>query len=552
MIRKLLAATIVIVLVIRAGGDEPQGKAKADRVRIQTEAGDIEVELATDKAPRTVANFLKYVDGQFYDGGRFHRTVTLHNQPDNKVKIEVIQAGINPEREKDTFKPIQLERTRDTGLRHTNGTISMARDGPDTATADFFICIGDQPELDFGGQRNPDGQGFAAFGHVVKGLEVVKKIQQAPAEKQTLTPPVKILRITRLPATDDPPASLAPFFTPPAEWVGNFGTYRSPLVFDDGTSVRTPADWQKRRTQILKYWHTQMGEWPPVIEKPRMEYRDQQRRGAITQHHLTIETAPGRRVDDAYLLVPDGRGPFPAVVVVYYEAKTPIGLGKADQRDFAWQLARRGFVTLSLGGDPNTYYPTRDECRIQPLSFHAYEAANCYNALARLPYVDPGRIGIVGHSYGGKWAMFAAALYDKFAGAAWSDPGIVFDETRANVNYWEPWYLGFERGQVPRKPGIPSEQNPRTGPYKKLLADGRDLHEIHALMAPRPFLVSGGSEDPPERWKALNHTVAVNKLLGYTNRVGMTNRKEHAPTAESNELLYQFFEWVLNPPALKK
>jgi hypothetical protein len=251
-------------------------------------------------------------------------------------------------------------------------------------------------------------------------------------------------------------------------------------------------------------------------------------------------------VDDAYLLVPDGDGPFPAVLVVYYEAKTGIGLGKSALRDFAYQLAKRGFVTLSLGGDPNTYYPTKETCKIQPLSFHAYEAANCCNALANLKTVDPKRIGVVGHSYGGKWAMFASCLYDRFACGAWSDGGIVFDEKRSNVNYWEPWYLGFEPGKT-RKPGIPSEKNPRTGPYKTMIETGRDLHELHALMAPRPFLVSGGSEDPPERWKALNHTLAVNKLLGSADRVAMTNRKTHAPTEESNEQLYLFFESVLKP-----
>jgi hypothetical protein len=140
--------------------------------------------------------------------------------------------------------------------------------------------------------------------------------------------------------------------------------------------------------------------------------------------------------------------------------------------------------------------------------------------------------------------MFASCLDDQFACAAWSDPGIVFDEKRANVNYWEPWYLGFAGGPD-RKPGIPTEANPRTGPYKRMMEKGMDLHELHALMSPRPFLVSGGSEDPPERWRALNHTVAVNKLLGYEHRVGMTNRKTHDPTDESNERLYEFFEHFL-------
>lgn len=177
--------------------------ARADekpvRVLLRTEAGDIEVELDSAKAPVTVANFLRYVDGKFYDGGQFHRTVTPGNQPDNKVKIEVIQGGVHPDKAKDEFPPIKLERTRDTKLAHKDGTISMARDGPDTATGDFFVCIGDQPELDFGGKRNPDGQGFAAFGRVVKGMDVVKKIQAAPADGQTLKPPVKILKATRQP-----------------------------------------------------------------------------------------------------------------------------------------------------------------------------------------------------------------------------------------------------------------------------------------------------------------------------------------------------------------
>jgi len=191
----LMSAALLVGLVL---ADEPKD-AKAVRVRIETNKGDIEIELDTAKAPNTVANFLKYVDGKFYDGGKFHRSVTPDNQPKNKVKIEVIQGGINPERMKDEFKPIKLERTKDTGLKHKDGTISMARDGPDTATSDFFICIGDQPELDFGGKRNPDGQGFAAFGRVTKGMDVVKKIQSSPEKAQTLEPAITIKKITRLP-----------------------------------------------------------------------------------------------------------------------------------------------------------------------------------------------------------------------------------------------------------------------------------------------------------------------------------------------------------------
>jgi peptidyl-prolyl cis-trans isomerase A (cyclophilin A) len=197
MTRSLLAMLVgLVVLVVPVIG---RGEEKPVRVKIETDKGDIEVELDAAKAPNTVANFLKYVDGKFYDGGKFHRTVTPDNQPNNKVKIEVVQAGINPEKTKDDLRPIKLERTKDTGLKHVDGAISMARNGPDTATSDFFICIGALPELDFGGKRNPDGQGFAAFGKVVKGMDVVKKIQSAPAKEQTLNPAVTIKKVTRVP-----------------------------------------------------------------------------------------------------------------------------------------------------------------------------------------------------------------------------------------------------------------------------------------------------------------------------------------------------------------
>ncbi len=166
-------------------------------VVLRTSQGNIEMEVDATRAPITTANFLRYVDGGYYEGGRFHRTVRLDNQPGKDVLIEVIQAGVSPMPARPGFGPIRLERTKDTGLRHVDGALSMARDGPDTATSDFFICIGDQPELDFGGQRNPDGQGFAAFGRVVKGMEVVRKIQRLPADGQGLTPPVPILSAKR-------------------------------------------------------------------------------------------------------------------------------------------------------------------------------------------------------------------------------------------------------------------------------------------------------------------------------------------------------------------
>jgi peptidyl-prolyl cis-trans isomerase A (cyclophilin A) len=166
---------------------------------IETEFGAIEATVNAGRAPGTAANFLRYLDAGLYNGGRFHRTVTPENQPNDLVRIEVIQAGIDPEHDPRKFPPIPMERTSLTGLRHVDGALSMARREVDSAQSDFFICIGDQPELDFGGKRNPDGQGFAAFGQVTRGMDVVRRIQRAPREAQRLTPPVRIHTVRRLP-----------------------------------------------------------------------------------------------------------------------------------------------------------------------------------------------------------------------------------------------------------------------------------------------------------------------------------------------------------------
>ncbi len=194
--RVLLAALTVIGTAFIARDATAQERGKI-RVLLETELGEIELELDGDSAPQTTANFLRYVDAERYDGGRFHRAVRLDNQNRSDVLIEVIQGGPN---DGQGFPSIELERTRDTGLMHTDGAISMARGGPDTASSGFFICIGDQPSLDFGGQRNADGQGFAAFGMVVRGMDVDRRIQQLPTpEGETLQPPITILRATRVP-----------------------------------------------------------------------------------------------------------------------------------------------------------------------------------------------------------------------------------------------------------------------------------------------------------------------------------------------------------------
>lgn len=337
--------------------------------------------------------------------------------------------------------------------------------------------------------------------------------------------------------------ALAPFFVVPAKHNQTSSKYRLPEL--NGAAVTNGEQWAKRRQEILEFWHKTLGPWPPLLKEPRVEFKESKERDGLTQSVVRVEIARDQFVD-GILLRPRGEGSFPAVLVPYYEPQTSVGESKATNRDFGYQLAKRGFITLSIGspgGDSRK--PALGEATCQPLSFLAYVAANCHTALTQMDDVDTNRIGVVGHSYGSKWAMFASCLYDKFDCAVWCDGGIVFDESRANVNYWEPWYLGLQPGEEQRKPGVPSKDNPRTGVYKTLIETGHDLHELHALMAPRPFFVSGGSEDPVERWEALRPTVELNRALGYRFRVGMANRRDHTPTAESNEQIYAFFERFL-------
>jgi peptidyl-prolyl cis-trans isomerase A (cyclophilin A) len=190
------AAVIALTACLASGAAAVAQPPQRARVVIDTAVGQIEIELDASRAPRTVANFLRYVDEQFFDGTSFYRTVTAGNQPDNLIKIAVIQGGADGARA--AHDPIALERTSVSGLKHLDGTVSMARNGADTATSEFFICVGDQPELDFGGRRNADGQGFAAFGRVVRGMEVVKLIHEEPADRQRLAPPVAIRSMRRV------------------------------------------------------------------------------------------------------------------------------------------------------------------------------------------------------------------------------------------------------------------------------------------------------------------------------------------------------------------
>ncbi|MBD0258289.1 MAG: peptidylprolyl isomerase [Cytophagales bacterium] len=165
--------------------------------RMQTGAGDIHFKVFTRKAPVTAANFIRYVEEDRFGGAHFYRVVRPDNQPDNAVKIEVIQGGLEGAAREAGLPPIAHETTAQTGIRHKDGTLSMARLQPGSASSEFFICINAQPALDFGGNRNPDGQGFAAFGRVTRGMAVVRAIQAGAADRQVLRQRVKILAITK-------------------------------------------------------------------------------------------------------------------------------------------------------------------------------------------------------------------------------------------------------------------------------------------------------------------------------------------------------------------
>lgn len=167
------------------------------KVLIKTSLGDIEIGIYEKQAPITAANFLRYITEGRFQRATFYRTVRMDNQPNNDVKIEVIQGGLKDDVHSKSLPPIEHETTKKTGILHKDGVISMARNEPGSASSEFFICIGNQPELDFGGKRNPDGQGFAAFGKVIRGMDVVKAIQNQPAEGQWLNPEIE-LQLTKI------------------------------------------------------------------------------------------------------------------------------------------------------------------------------------------------------------------------------------------------------------------------------------------------------------------------------------------------------------------
>lgn len=187
---KIVFTGLICLLLFKCTNQYPN-------VKFKTSVGSFIIEIYTDKAPVTSANFLRYLHENRYKDAEFYRVVTMDNQPNNTIKIEVIQGGLWKDEHSDRLPAIVHENTGQSGILHEDGVISMARNQPGSASDAFFICIGDQPELDFGGKRNPDGQGFAAFGRVIKGMDVVKIIQQQKTNEQYLEPRLAI-EITEL------------------------------------------------------------------------------------------------------------------------------------------------------------------------------------------------------------------------------------------------------------------------------------------------------------------------------------------------------------------
>lgn len=189
---------IIVVCLVLSACKETQ--YKNPHVAIETRLGNIEVELYIDKAPKSAGAFLSYIDSGYYRNAAFYRVLNQDNQPSDAFKAALIQGGIWRTNHKLflSLKGIPHETTKQTGVLHKDGIISLARQEPGTATTEFFICLGDQPGFDYGGVNNPDKQGYAAFGKVVKGMDIVRTIYDRPEDDQAFTPPVAIFDIIRL------------------------------------------------------------------------------------------------------------------------------------------------------------------------------------------------------------------------------------------------------------------------------------------------------------------------------------------------------------------
>ena len=202
---------LAIAIVIAAGtASQAPDRLQDTVVAFETDKGTIEFEVDSARAPATAANFLRYVDGGFFDGGSVNRDGSARTTPSGATSRSRSSSSKSTRRGTARSFTDSAGAHLPTGLKHVDGTTSMARGGPDTATGSFSIVIGDQPEMDFGGRRNPDGQGFAAFGRVVRGMDVVKAIHASPTGtagpygSESLSPPIKILKVYRRHESPEP------------------------------------------------------------------------------------------------------------------------------------------------------------------------------------------------------------------------------------------------------------------------------------------------------------------------------------------------------------
>ncbi|EDY19100.1 putative sialidase [Chthoniobacter flavus Ellin428] len=376
----------------------------------------------------------------------------------------------------------------------------------------------------------------------------------------TLTPPSTPAPTTQTPAPAPvtPPApdwakltniDISSAFEPPQEWQDKFGAYRSSLLSYDGTPVTKAEKWPARRAEILQRWQEILGPWPQLDAKPRYTIVETREENGSVEKRIDIDLPP-RQTGHAVLTIPKGAQHCGAVLVLSADDEAA-GQGVHATADLARGLAERGFITLLIGppgGNPRK--PETEGVECQPLMYLAYVAAVCANVLADQPEVDATKIGVVGHAFAGKWAMFASCFCERFACAVWSEAAIVIDPRKASANYGDPWFLGRFIGTVRAAPRR-DDDHPRIGAFAAIYNAGLNLNDLHALMAPRPLLVMAGtkrlpslaitSADDEGRWTVLNHTIAVNRLLGYDHRVGMLNHASHEMTPEWKAQIARFF-----------
>jgi hypothetical protein len=352
--------------------------------------------------------------------------------------------------------------------------------------------------------------------------------------------------------------------TTPAEYAGQTAGMKPLLKFVDGRTVVTKADWDARRNELRAHWKRLIGDTGALYEHPRVwtEHAPVTLDGGIRRIYIDLETYTGQGMD-GYLLLPSGTGSFPAILDIWYTPSESVGMAtgadgtvaSAGAIDFSLQWAKRGYVALAPGWNTRQRGTAQqDQFGWQQAAFSAFVINNAYKYLSHRPEVDPKRVGIIGHSWGSKMAMFAAAMYDNFAAIVLSDGGIAFDphECDGNLGYWDPGLLGWVPNAVQdyRKP---CEGAPRYGAYKALWENGDNLHELLALMAPRPTLITGGSWDSADgrwpdyisRWPQLNQIAEVNTLLEAQKRIGIAQRDGHWVTVESAATMIDFLEYQL-------